>query len=237
MTGNPRMPATVVCAAALLFGCAHTQEEHDAMLAEIEQLKAANVELQEESQERIAQLMAQLEELQEELEEYKSLAQKRAEVMKQLMEDLAGLIEAGKLEVKMVDGKMMLELPGNVLFPSNSTTLGTDGQSVLGDVADALGRIEDIDFQVEGHTDSDPIKGGPFQDNWELSCQRALVVVRYLEEQGVEPVHLSAAGYSKYQPVAPNETEADKAKNRRIEITIIPDLSELPDPEKIAETL
>ncbi len=78
---------------------------------------------------------------------------------------------------------------------------------------------------MEGHTDNVPI--GPaiidkFPTNWELSTARATTVVRYLQERGVNPGYLSAEGYSEYRPVAPNDTEEGKSKNRRIEIVLIP---------------
>lgn len=233
----PGVLALVMSTAVATASCAHSQAEHDQMVQTIESLKQANKELEERGEEQIAELAAQLEDLNDELDMYKSLAQKRAQVMEQLMDDLQELIDAGKLEVKMVDGRMLLELPGDVLFPSNSTSLGSEGSEVLSDVADALAKLEDIELQVEGHTDADPIVSGPFEDNWELSCERSLVVVRYLEELGISPVRLSAAGYSKYQPVASNDTEEGEAENRRIEITVVPDLSALPDPEQIEESL
>ena len=88
---------------------------------------------------------------------------------------------------------------------------------------------EDRDFQVAGHTDNEPIRRSRFTSNWELSTVRALEVVQYLQEQGVTPTHLSAAGYSEFAPVAQNDSEDGRTENRRIEIVLMPNYDELPD--------
>jgi chemotaxis protein MotB len=73
---------------------------------------------------------------------------------------------------------------------------------------------------VEGHTDDVPIKSAAFPSNWELSAARAIAVVRFLQDQGVDPAKLAAAGYGEYQPIAGNDTPEGRAQNRRIEITL-----------------
>lgn len=232
MKPNHTISGGLLCT-LLSTGCAHTMSEHQSMLEQIAGLEAQNAELEA----RDEALVAELEKRLAELEEAKREAEMRAEIMKKLLEDFGELIEAGKLDVKIVDGKMMLELPGDVLFPSNSTDLGDAGEDVLEEVARVLAAIDDIRFQVEGHTDSDPIVTGLYDDNWELSCERALVVVRFLKKQGMAPELLSAAGYSMYDPVDSNETEQGKSSNRRIEIIVVPDLASLPDPDTIEEVL
>ena len=96
---------------------------------------------------------------------------------------------------------------------------------MLDRVAEILRKITDRQIKVEGHTDNVPI--GPaiidrFPTNWELSTARATTVVRHLQERGLDSKLLSAEGYSEYRPVASNETEEGRAKNRRIEIVLIP---------------
>jgi len=86
---------------------------------------------------------------------------------------------------------------------------------------------------VAGHTDTQPIKKSEFASNWQLSTERAITVVQFLQENGVKPANLSAAGYSEYQPVS----KSTKAANRRIEIVIVPDLDELPSLDEIEELL
>ena len=87
--------------------------------------------------------------------------------------------------------------------------------------------IGDRKFQVAGDTDNVPIHNERFASNWELSTARAVEVVRFLIAQGVRPELLSAAGYGEFDPVAPNEDAGGRAKNRRIEITLQPNIDEL----------
>jgi len=83
-------------------------------------------------------------------------------------------------------------------------------------------------FQVAGHTDNIPIKSQKFRSNWDLSTARAVEVVNFMISAGLDGKRLSAAGYADMSPVAPNDTPENKAKNRRIEITLVPNLDDLP---------
>jgi chemotaxis protein MotB len=113
-----------------------------------------------------------------------------------------------------------------IIFPSGSTDISKDGKLVLDKVISILKDIKDKRIQVEGHTDNVPIVSAlkkRYPTNWELSTARATEVVRYLQEQGgLDAKLLSATGYSEYQPVAPNDTDDGKHKNRRIEIVLLP---------------
>lgn len=182
-----------------------------------ESLKATKSELE--------QLRKQQQQQKERLERYRSLAKKLADTFK-----------SDQLSVKVRDGKMVLQMSDNVLFDSGRARVNDNGRSVLGQLADVLNDL-DRDFLVAGHTDNVPISSARFDDNWELSSARATNVVRYLQEEGVSGGNLAAAGYSKFDPVASNETEEGKAKNRRIEIILMPKIDELPSlPEDIGET-
>jgi chemotaxis protein MotB len=94
-------------------------------------------------------------------------------------------------------------------------------------VARVLATIPGRAFQVAGHTDNVPIDSARFPSNWELSTARAVEVVKLLVSQGVGPKTLSAAGYGEFDPVASNDAPDGRAKNRRIEITLQPNLDEL----------
>jgi chemotaxis protein MotB len=105
-----------------------------------------------------------------------------------------------------------------------------DGTKALAEVAGTLRTVGAKRFQVAGHTDTQPIttdKKKEFPTNWELSTARAIAVVKLLTAQGVDPATLSAAGYGPYDPVASNATPDGMAKNRRIEITLVPNVAEL----------
>jgi chemotaxis protein MotB len=80
----------------------------------------------------------------------------------------------------------------------------------------------DIDVRVEGHTDDRPIKNSRWRSNWELSTGRAVAVLVLLHEQGVDPTRLAAAGYGEFHPIGKNDSEEGRAKNRRVDIVIIP---------------
>ncbi|MEQ9568627.1 MAG: OmpA family protein [Longimicrobiales bacterium] len=134
------------------------------------------------------------------------------------------LIDAGRLSVAIDRGRMVIQLPQDILFESGSATLGADGRSTLGEVAEVLAVIDDRSFQVEGHTDDVPISTARFPSNWELSTARALSVVRLLVDRGVTPGTLSGAGYGEYRPVADNDAPEGRRRNRRIEIVMLPNL-------------
>ena len=164
-----------------------------------------------------------------ELRRREAKARKRLATMKSMLSKFKKLIKAGKLNVKIKRGKMVLELPSAILFESGKAELSEEGQVTLKEVAAVLVEIRNREFQVAGHTDNVPIKSSNYKSNWELSTARAVTVVQFLQDNEVKPKFLSAAGYSQYQPDASNKTDEGKAKNRRIEITLMPDLDELPD--------
>jgi chemotaxis protein MotB len=119
---------------------------------------------------------------------------------------------------------MTVQLKDKILFASGSARVGKEGQEALTKIADALKTVQGRIVRVEGHTDDVPTGGGQFPTNWELSLARAMAVVRSLQDAGVDPTMLSAAGYGQYQPLVPNDTPEHKSQNRRIEIVLAPSL-------------
>jgi chemotaxis protein MotB len=122
------------------------------------------------------------------------------------------------IEARAVEGGVSIALPESVVYPSGSAeilhreVLATVGQKLK----NAAGSI-----LVEGHTDSIPVTGGSFPSNWELSALRAVNVVKFLvDECGIDPRNLSAAGYADSRPVASNETSEGRAQNRRVNLII-----------------
>ncbi len=163
---------------------------------------------------------------------------KRQETVKRLLDKLKGIIETGDLSVRIRRGRMVLELPSAVMFESGKAELSDKGKKTLNKVAEVLKEIKDRDLQVAGHTDKDRLsEKSAYETNWHLSTARAVAVVIYLREKGVSPKRLSAAGYARYQPVASNKTKRGKARNRRIEITLVPNLDELPDLSRLEKKL
>jgi chemotaxis protein MotB len=159
----------------------------------------------------------------------KAEADKRAELFKSITDKFRKMIDSGKLTVIMRHGRMVVKLPAGVLFPSGSAELSKEGQSALSDVAKILKQVPDRRFEVAGHTDNIPLQSSsPFKTNLELSAERGVAVAVYLVSQGLSAYRLSAAGYAEHEPVASNASEAGRQENRRIEIVLLPNLSELP---------
>ena len=122
---------------------------------------------------------------------------------------------------------MVIQLANDVLFDSGHIEIKPAGQQALAQVAVIFKSIGDRKFQVAGDTDNVPIHTERFASNWELSTARAVEVVRVLIAQGVRPDVLSAAGYGEFDPVASNDDSSGRARNRRIEITLQPNIDEL----------
>ncbi|OIQ37765.1 MAG: hypothetical protein BM555_00065 [Crocinitomix sp. MedPE-SWsnd] len=141
-----------------------------------------------------------------------------------IAEALIGFKDKG-ITVEERDGKIYISMEAKLLFASGKTNVNPDGKSALIDLSKVLETQKDVDIIVEGHTDSDAMNSSSHpQDNWELSVLRATSVVKImLANSEMDPMQITAAGRSEYHPVDPN----DKAKNRRIEIIIAPDLSKL----------
>jgi len=146
-----------------------------------------------------------------------------------MLKQLKSMIDSGKLKVRIVRNKMVIELPEAVLFASGSAKLKPEGIRVLAELGPVLASIKGRQFQVGGHTDNKPIRTKRFPSNWELSGARAIDVTKLLIEYGVPGTRVSAAAYADTQPVADNETPEGRALNRRIEIALQPNLDELPD--------
>jgi chemotaxis protein MotB len=167
----------------------------------------------------------------EELRKQKALAEARAATFRNLVEKLRSMIDNGQLKVTIRNGRMLIVLPNDVLFDSGKVDLKAAGKEALGQVAQVLAGIGDRRFLVAGHTDNVPIKTHAFASNWELSTQRAVEVAKLLIKGGMKPEVLGAAGYAEVDPVAANDTPEHKAQNRRIEIVLEPNLSDLPNLE------
>lgn len=138
---------------------------------------------------------------------------------------MIGYVEERRLRgfatVKVSEQRVKIMLANPVLFDLGESELKPFAIPVLQQIA---GLVKDIPnaVLVEGHTDDRPITGGKFRSNWELSAARAFSVIRYfIEEENIKPERLSAVGYGEHRPLYPNDTEENRAKNRRIEINIV----------------
>lgn len=183
-----------------------------------------------------SQLEASLDEMQAALrvvEERKRAAEARVNEFKQLLARFKPLMDSGRLRVKISDGRMIVEVGTDILFASGSANLSPEGKAAIQEVTAVLASIEGKRFQVEGHTDNVPIKTSRYPTNWELASDRALTVVKTMIEAGMGPERVSGASFGEFKPAGPNDTDAGKAGNRRIEIVVVPDLSSLPGFEEL----
>ncbi len=163
----------------------------------------------------------------EELRKQKAAAEALAATFQSLVSRLKSMSDAGQLKVSIRDGRMLIAMPNDVLFDSGRTDLKKEAQVTLASIAQVLSSISDRHFLVAGHTDNVPIRTERFPSNWELSTARAVEVTRFLVAKGMKPELLAAAGYGEFDAVAPNEPDT-RSLNRRIEIVLQPNLSELP---------
>lgn len=212
------------------------------------QLKKLGVELQskgaalEQEGSAKAELAARNEQLAKALEEFKARAaqleriKERFETLKKKLEKLT---EVG-LKVEIRNNRMVIRLPGDVLFPSGSDELKPEGKKVVRSVCDVIrgdAQLKERYFQIAGHTDDKPFNGGPFRDNWGLSVMRARNVLVFMTAAatGKEPggglgsKFMHAAGYGDTDPVVANKDDKTRQQNRRVELVMMPNVEEMLD--------
>jgi chemotaxis protein MotB len=193
-----------------------TQEELSVSKAELDKLRETLGITQEELSASKAEIAM--------LSKIEAETKRRNEIYAQFVDRLQSMIDGGQLTVSIDAGRIVINLPDNVLFNSASASLNSEGREALSQIGGVLKNFSDRRFQVEGHTDNVPIKSARFPSNWELSTARALAVVHLLTDMGVTPENLSAAGFGEFRPRADNETDEGRKLNRRIEIVMLPNL-------------
>ena len=163
-------------------------------------------------------LRAKLTEIESELQRIREQSQRSITAIQERFKDTVGAVldDAGRLK---------LDVKGKILFETGSAILSTEGKELLDAIAEEVllnADYSDYAIRVEGHTDNTPI-GGDALRNWNLSTERAIAAVKYLQEHAnVSAERLAATGYAFYQPIDTAETPEAKAKNRRIEIILVP---------------
>lgn len=204
------------------------QKEIDAQTVTLDELKDRLQKLGQ-NVDTLTKDNAEAEKRLEELRKQKAAADARLATFKNLLTKLRSMIDSGQLKVIIRDGRMIIALPNDILFDSGKTAVKKEGKDALEKVAQVLATVPDRKFLVAGHTDDLPIKTAQFPSNWELSTARAVEVVRFLVSKGMSGKVLSAAGYAEFDPVAKNDSEANRAQNRRIEIVLQPNIGDLPN--------
>ena len=245
-------------------GCGHSEDEWRAQLAKFDdasrerdatrakldeaqrkvdeltkQLEGQGVEVGKLNT-NLAKTSASLEEREKALAEYEARAKQleqikaRFETLRKKLEELTKL----GLAVSIRKNRMVISLPGDVVFDSGKDSLRKDGEDILKKIAAVLKAdptLVERQYQVAGHTDSQPLKKGQFEDNWDLSLMRARSVLLYLQKNGIKRERWSAAGFADTDPVAPNTSDEGRQKNRRCELIVMPDVEEMIDLKSLAK--
>jgi chemotaxis protein MotB len=264
----------VTALALALSGCGHTDEEMAAKQREIDKLaadlKASKQQIADdqgklsETQTQIEKMKEQLKQagisldksqgetakLQQALAEYKQRAEQLAVIESRFRELRTKLDKLTQVGVKVVprNNRLVVQLPGDILFDSGKDELRQQGKEVLSQVAEVIRSDKDLNnryFLVAGHTDNVKYPpGGPFKDNWGLSLMRARQVTLFLIDDhkadpkkkgdvaggGLNPRRWAPVGYAEFDPIAGNaetQTKEDQAKNRRVELVVQPNVEEM----------
>ena len=142
-----------------------------------------------------------------------------------LLEKMKSEISQGQVTISELKGKLTVNMVDSILFDSGKAEVKKGGLEILRKVISILKDVKDKEIRIEGHTDNVQIAGAlakRYPTNWELSAARAINVTRYLQAEGVDPGLLAAVAYGEWKPVADNDTAEGRAKNRRIEIILVP---------------
>jgi chemotaxis protein MotB len=262
----------LICAAltgSVAGGCGYSEDEMQAKIRDIDRLKtdlAAEQERNKKAKTEIDEQAARIEQLKQQLkaagvdisnlnanleqqaralEDYRRRAEQLETIKKRfemLRDKLQALTKLG-LNVTVRNNRMVIQLPGDVLFDSGRETLKKEGEQILVKVAEVIRNDQGLasrSFQVAGHTDNAPFTGGRFKDNWGLSVMRAREVLTFLispsdKGGGLNPSKWSAAGFGDTDPIKSNDTPEGKQANRRCELVVVPNVEEMLDLKSLTQ--
>lgn len=183
------------------------EAERAALTKDVESQRAGVGQLREKlEQERMARLLSD-----EEVEDS----------LRKLQQSLDAEVKSGQIAIEQLPGRLQVRATNEVLFDSGSAELKPEGRSVIAKVAKSIKGVPDREVRVEGHTDDVPVRSSKFSSNWDLSAARAATVAKVLAEGGVSPKLLAVVGYGEFRPLAPNDGAENRARNRRIEISLV----------------
>lgn len=180
-------------------------------------------------------LKSELQASSERLKELEKLLRERDELLSALREKLLQALkdfENSGISVYEKDGKIYVSMSDKLLFDTGKWEIKKDGKSALVKLSEVLKQITNVEILIEGHTDSDQIRSSndtPPKDNWELSVLRATEVTRIISKEGVDAKRITASGHGEFFPIASNADKEGKAKNRRTEVILVPDIRSIMD--------
>ncbi|MEK6451620.1 MULTISPECIES: flagellar motor protein MotB [Myroides] len=183
---------------------------------------------------RLASAKSELEEKAKRVAELESILANNDKQMRALKDNLSKALNAFEgrgLTIEQKNGKVYVSMENKLLFKSGSWTVNNEGNEAVVELGKVLADNPDITVLIEGHTDNDKILGNlgdGVTTNWDLSTKRSLAIVSILEKTaGIDKKNLTAAGRSEFAPIADNKTAEGKAKNRRIEVILTPNLDKI----------
>jgi chemotaxis protein MotB len=194
------------------------QSKSDSLSKSILELRGKVADLDAENRKLKAEVASLVKAREEQVEKVSSTYESMLEKMK-------SEISRGQITISELKGKLTVNMVDSILFDSGKAEVKKGGLEILGKVISILKDVKDKSIRIEGHTDNVQISRALAQrypTNWELSAARAINVARYLQDEGIGPGQLSAAAYGEWKPVAENDTPEGRAKNRRIEIVLVP---------------
>jgi len=198
---------------AVLPGCTNWKKKYEALNVEHQNMKGL-YDRESAEKSRLGQELNQSQQTIEELQ--KQVAEKN-----KTPGEVTGFGKDYDVKLDAAAGTITVTLPTAILFSSGNATLKKATSVELDHIQSVLkSQYAGRPIDVVGHTDSDPIKKSKWKDNWELSAQRALSVVRYMVERGIPDDKIRAIGYGSAKPIASNDNSSGKAKNRRVEIVV-----------------
>lgn len=205
-----------------------TEQARKALEAQLSQQLAAKDQKLTALEDEKTRLSTEREQLQQAVQEKDAELARLKATYEDIEQKLKAEISDGEIRLSQAEGRIQVDLVDKILFDSGEASLSPRGSEVLARLGTVLAKVENRSILVSGHTDDAPPSqrlAATFPTNWELSVARAVNVVRFLgEKASVPPGKLVAAGHADTRPVASNATPKGRARNRRIEILLIPDL-------------
>jgi chemotaxis protein MotB len=230
MMKHLRISVAVLAAGLIASGCVSSgtfkkmEATKNGEIAAVQQEKTELLKQNADLKQQVSASQQKVESLEQEKASLTASSQQSQKQYDELVQNLSKEVEKGELQVKQYKNMLSVDLAEQIFFDSGKATLKKGGKDVLKKVGDALKGYENKIIRVVGHTDNVPVAKSlqkTFPSNWDLSVARATNVVRFLQEVGIPPERMIAAGRAEYDPVAPNDTPEGRQKNRRIEIMLI----------------
>ncbi len=215
-----------------------SREENERLRDELQRERESKIlelaKLKESYEKRISDLETRLANATNELSDIKKLSESQKKELErmstqanELEKQLEDEIKKGQIRLKRTHEKLIINIDEKICFDTGRADLKKDVLNALDKISKILSDYPENSIMIEGHTDNVPISNVRFRDNWQLSTERALAVLNHLlKNTSLDPVRLAAVGYGEYHPLVSNDTPENKALNRRVDIVVIPRLSQ-----------